>query len=384
MKVFYVYFAMMLMILFLLEGNAFPWSLYAILTGNLNNKPESRATDSFNPDKDLLYLPPYEKNEFIQSIDDLSICRKKEVRKFIHLYLTSGREFLKSSIQKSYIYHGAIREYFVQAGMPEKISHLPLLESGFEPFAVSRSRAVGLWQFMRTTAIRLGIRSDGWIDERRHLEISTKSAIRHLRNLHGVFGSWDLALAAYNGGAGHVKRALMKSKTTDFWKLAESGALRPESAEFVPRFAALLIIYENQALFGVNGEIDFREDITLGTETVHFVGRINLPELARALGVSTDSIRKLNPELNANVTPPYCREYSLRLPAGASEKISASGFTPDRTPQPPRIKSHVVRPGECITSIAEKYNSRAQLIVRYNGLKNPDIVQAGRILYIPY
>ena len=116
-----------------------------------------KKVQEFNPEKDTLYLPGLENKELFESIEDLSMCRNEDVRKYIYLYLTSGREYLIKSIERSYIYIDIINDIMKKnPDIPAEIALLPLLESGFDPNAVSRSNAVGLWQFLQSTSSHLG------------------------------------------------------------------------------------------------------------------------------------------------------------------------------------------------------------------------------------
>ena len=295
------------------NSRVFSVELFGLFKMNGSTAEDLKRIRDFNPDSDMFYLPDLGDKEFFESVDDLSICRRSEVREHLYTYLTSGREYVKKSIERSYYYMPVITAILKEhPDIPEEIALLPLLESGFNPEAVSRSKAVGLWQFLSGTSSRLGLRNDQWTDERRDIEKSTTAAIRHLRYLYKRFGSWDLALAAYNGGCGQVGRAMDRTGAKDFWSLREHGALSNETSQYVPRFAALVIIYRNRRLSGLSGELNIPRPAA--TENVQVNTPVTTGELCRICNVNMEVIRRYNPELKTGVIPSYSGTYTLRLP----------------------------------------------------------------------
>ena len=271
---------------------------------------------SFDINTDYINFPEIGDKNIFEAINDLSICRNEDVRKFINIYLTRGREHIKRYIERSYLYLDAVEEIFKEnPDMPPELVLLPLLESGFNPFAVSRSKAVGLWQFMAPTARMLGLKNDQWVDERRNVRKSTRAAIRHLRGLHMKFGSWKLALAGYNGGGNYVARMLESSDTKDLWTLREAGVLYRETCEYVPRYIAIMVIYKNQKLFGIEDEIT--KPVLEEIKTVTVRRQTDLTVLSKRLKIPVSKIRSLNPELKQDKTPPVAN-YSLYLPSMAA------------------------------------------------------------------
>ncbi len=277
---------------------------------------------NFNPDEDTLYLPGMEDKGFFDSVNDFSIMRKKGVREFLYLYLTTGREYTVKSIERSGLYMKAISGIMkIYPDIPAEIALLPLLESGFDPAAVSKSKAVGLWQFMSGTSSHLGLRTDSLVDERRSVEKSTDAAIRHLRYLHEKFGSWALALAAYNGGEGQVDRAIEKSGSRNIWELIESGYLSRETSEYLPRYAALILIYRNQSLFHIDRDLVIKS--APAVERITLRGNRSLADIARHYGTSTGTLKELNPELSSEKIPQNENGYTLIIPAGTGSSLFA-------------------------------------------------------------
>ncbi len=297
--------------------NLFSWGLFTLFTDTDYSSESVKKIEEFNPDEDILYLPGLEGKELFAAVNDLSITRKTEVRKFIYIYLTRGREYVKNAIERSNLYMDTIMGVISShPEIPAEIALLPLLESGFNPRAVSKSRAVGLWQFIPGTSALLGLKNDRWVDERRNIRKSTEAAVRHLKGLYSVYGNWELALAAYNGGAGYISKMLKKTGTSDLWDLRETGELKKETDEYVPRFIAMLLIYKNQKMFGISGEL--QETEPLDPVTVKLTRQVNLKRLSAALKLDYQTLRLYNPELNRILTPPV-KSYALRLPREAAE-----------------------------------------------------------------
>ncbi len=335
------------------------WGLINLFTDREFTAEGLEKAEAFNPDRDILFLPQIGGRDIFESSRDLSICRNREVRRHIYLYLTSKRPYLVRAIERSHLYEETIRKVFREnSDIPEELILLPLLESCFDPYAVSTSKAVGLWQIMDNTAGPLGLRTDRWIDERRDVEKSTAAAIRHLRTMHSLFGRWDLALAAYNGGAGYLKRTMESAGTGDYWRLIERGLLRQETSEYVPKFIALVLIYKNQRLFGIHEDITPPEKAETGRITLERPA--DLRDVARLGGEKVETIRKLNPELKTLITPPTMPRYRLLVPLEAKKKMEKnpeglyrSGIT--------RVIPHRVRAGETLGGIARRYKKKHRI-----------------------
>lgn len=300
----------------------FSLDLFKLYKEALYSHERHERVKNFNPDEDTFYLPGMEDKEFFASVNDFSIMRKKGVREFIYLYLTAGREYTVKSIERSGLYMKTISEIMkLYPDIPGEIALLPLLESGFDPSAVSKSKAVGLWQFMSGTSSHLGLRTDSLVDERRSVEKSTDAAIRHLRYLHEKFGSWDLALAAYNGGEGQLERAIERSGSKNIWRIIESGCLSRETSEYLPRYAALILIYRNPSLFHIDKELAMRSAPPVQRITLR--GNRSLADIAMRYGISTGALKELNPELNSETIPQNENGYTLNIPAGTRNSVFA-------------------------------------------------------------
>jgi membrane-bound lytic murein transglycosylase D len=362
------------------DGTSYSWTLGELLGASDGGTQTGRNAFEFDPDRHIMSLPQSKGRAFFDTIGDLSICRNPEVRRFMYLYLTTGRDYLLGGIARSRQYIGMVEPVMKNyPEIPPDLALLPLLESGFNPAAVSHSNAVGLWQFLRGTSKLLGLKADRWVDDRRHIEKSTDAAMRHLRSLYGVFGSWELALAAYNGGAGYVRRAMIRTNTRNFWELRRSGALRAETAEYVARYAALTVLYRNQELFGLADEVTGQPIETAMVELNH---PASINKISGVSGVPVETIRMLNPELTASVTPPYETRCMLRLPAEAAALVRENDRMVHAV-QCSAVKKHVVRRGENLARIARRYHASPRSIMLINDISHPSRIRPGQTLYIP-
>jgi membrane-bound lytic murein transglycosylase D len=179
-------------------------------------------------------------------IYDIPIVMNDRVENSLAYLQTVARDAFSTYLERSSRYMPIVEKIMVEEGLPHDLVYLPLVESGYNPHAFSRARAVGMWQFISATGKLYGLKHNWWYDERRDFEKSTRAAARHLRDLMAQFGSWELALAAYNTGAGRVSREIRKKNTHDFWKLR----LPRETRNYVPLFTAAIIIAKQPEKYG--------------------------------------------------------------------------------------------------------------------------------------
>jgi len=304
-----------------------------------------------------------------------------EVQYFLDRFTGSRREVVETWMNRSGRYLGMIRETLRGQGLPLDLAFTAMIESGYDPLAVSRAGAKGLWQFMAKTARRYGLRVDQWVDERLDPERSTVAAAAHLRDLYTQFGSWTLAQAAYNAGELTVARAVRATGSSDFWVLNRTKFLRRETKDFVPAIQAATIIGRNPDQYGFEiGEARADED-----ERVAVPPSTDLRRLASAAGISVQMLRALNPVLVRGVTPPGTT-WELRVPAGTRGGVLAAlaprrPVTVARAAAPRRIASsaeiHVVRPRDTVSTIAKLYGVSVADVLRWNRLGHQDWIRPG-------
>lgn len=306
----------------------------------------------------------------------------EHVRHYLHRFQTGYiRGITEGRLARAGRYLPMILDVFKQKGLPEELVFTAMIESGFNPVAVSRAGAKGLWQFMAPTARLYGLRVDRWLDERLDPEKSTVAAANYLRDLYTVFGSWDLAQAAYNAGEVRVQRAIQGSGTRDFWVLhRRSPHLLPETKNFVPAIHAATLIGRQPEQYGFT--VVPEEPVRYEVVTVPKGSR--LPRLAGLSGVAPAELEQLNPELWQKQTPPD-GSYELKVPLGTAAKVQAAvemEAAPRRLAAAPRAGVHQVKAGDTVWRIARQYGVAPGQVARWNGLERPDRIFPGEMLRI--
>ncbi len=311
---------------------------------------------------------------------EIPLAMNHYVAREIKRFQTTERKFFTDSHKLSGRYRPYIVEEMKKAGLPVELSWLPLIESGFKTKALSKARALGLWQFIASTAYRYDLRRDRWVDERMDPELSTKAAITYLKVLHELFGDWTTVLAAYNCGEGNVLRVIRQQHVNyldDFWDLYPRLPL--ETARYVPRFLAALHIIKDPEKYGFN---DLEQDEPLRSEKVQVSKQMRLKDIARTLDVTQKTLEELNPSLRYKATPNY--PFMLNLPLDTREMFLANlEQIPKWKPPQRAYVVHRVRFGETLSGIAMKYRVPVRRIVHANGLRSASRIRAGQRLKIP-
>jgi membrane-bound lytic murein transglycosylase D len=251
---------------------------------------------------------------------DIPVVWNSAVEKWVKYFSGRGRDWFQRYAQRGGRYAPVLSKVLNENGLPRDLIYLAMAESGFQNIAKSHASAMGPWQFMSFTGRKYGLNQDWWMDERRDPLKASVAAAGYLKDLHDLFGSWELATAGYNAGEGKIGRAIQRYGTRDFWKLTKGRYLKPETKNYVPKIMALAIIGKNLSSFGFN-ELAF--DHTLDFEVVEVPANTDIMELARVLGVSFEEVRRYNPELLRWQTPPHVASYPVKVPVGAKEKWEA-------------------------------------------------------------
>ena len=310
---------------------------------------------------------PLVMNKHVQ-LEINQFTKHREKKFFIEAYKRSGK------------YRPQIVKALKAAGMPVELSWLPLIESGFKVNALSRARALGLWQFIPSTGYKFGLKRNKYIDERIDPVKATQAAIEYLKELHQIFGDWSTVLAAYNCGEGQVLRVIRSQNINyldNFWDLYER--LPRETARYVPRFMAALFIINNPEKYGLDA---ISVDDPLEYETLTVSKQIHLKNIAKEIDVDENILRELNPELRYRILPQ--EQYPLKVPPGKGGVLLANlDNIPISYPPQPAYVYHRIRPGESLSTIARRYHSSVGKIMRANNLRRSSYIVAGRKLKIP-
>ncbi|MFQ5690081.1 MAG: LysM peptidoglycan-binding domain-containing protein [Gemmatimonadota bacterium] len=274
-------------------------------------------------------------------------------------------------------YESLIRRKLRLAGLPEDLLYLAMIESGMNPNAYSRAPAVGLWQFIRGTARLYDLEISYWVDERRDPVKATDAAIAYLSDLYQEFGSWYLAAAGYNGGAGRVRRSLARTGSSTFWDLARRRALRRETRNYVPKLIAAAIISRDPAKYGFR----VQPEPPLEYDEVEVPDATSVDVIAEAAGTDEETIRSLNPEFLHGVTPPG-RRVRVRVPPGEGPLFAANYA---KIPPAERVTwlVHTVTRGQTLGLIARRYGTSVAALRAANGNLDPRRLQIGQRLVVP-
>ncbi|HFC98177.1 MAG TPA: LysM peptidoglycan-binding domain-containing protein [Thermosulfurimonas dismutans] len=301
-----------------------------------------------------------------------------QVRYFIRYFTRQRREMFTLWLKRSGRYLPIIENIFQKYGIPRDLAYLAMIESGFNPFAYSRAGACGIWQFMRATARKYGLKINYWVDERRDPEKSTLAAALYLSDLYTMFSDWRLACAAYNAGEGKIIRAIARYRTRNYWRLCRYRYLRRETKNYLPKWIAAVIIAKNPRKFGFFVEYD----PPLDYEIVKVPGGTDLRMVALAAGVDYETIRWLNPELRRAKTPPYLEAYPVKVPFGTAESVRRYlhrvRFVYHR-----RSLRYRVRRGDTLLRIASYYKVPLRVLRRFNDIRG-NLIRVGQVLIIPY
>ena len=300
-------------------------------------------------------------------------------------FQTVARNHFALWLSRSTQYLPMMKSVFREEGLPEDLVYLSLIESGFSPRAYSYSRAAGLWQFMRGTGRKYGLRINAWIDQRRDPVMSTRAAAKYLKDLYTEFHSWSLALAAYNAGEGKVANAVADTGTKDYWEIRNSNTLTNETKDYVPKFLAAVRIAKDPSRYGFEN-IDYQSPLDTETATLQHPAEIRV--LAKAAGVSLRTFRKMNPEFTRWATPPHMSPISLNIPAGKKEDFLANVARLPHTSRRSLYANidggvHTIRPGESLWTIARRYHVSMQALMNANGLSSSSLIHTGRRINIP-
>ena len=332
---------------------------------------------------------------------DIPVVRNAPVERFVGIFTGRQQDRMALYLKRSGRYEGMIRGKLRERGMPEDLLYLSMIESGFNPTAKSHASAVGLWQFIADTGRRYGLRVDGYVDERRHPEKSTDAALAYLEDLHGQFGSWYLAAAAYNTGEGRVARVMRqvtgkeKGRDADFWRIR--GRLPRETREYVPLMVAAALIGKEPQKYGLGG---VQRWMPLEHEEVQVPAGTRLATVAQAVGVSEAEVKRLNPHLVRSMTPPGKRPYPVRIPQGRGERfaadfpavqqramqLAAREAAEQRAAEQRRaaaVRRHTVRRGESLWTIARRYVTSVRTVQSATGLGRRSRIKPGQRLVIP-
>ncbi|MCP4400226.1 MAG: LysM peptidoglycan-binding domain-containing protein [bacterium] len=323
------------------------------------------------------------------SIDQTDATVKKYVRD-----LSRSRSQYRKGMERAAQYLPMMMEIFQEYKVPTELTMLPLIESNYRVDAVSSAGAVGLWQFMRATAKRYGLRVDTWVDERRDPEKSTRAAAQYLKDLYGMLGDWDLALAGYYMGEYKVHKAIGRYRTRDISALAETRAFGRGAKHYVSRLKAALILVKSPE----QHEMPSIELNPMTYDSIQVKRGSGVKGLAQKLGISYTTLRSLNPELKQSKIPTGKGMYTLKVPEGTdTESIALSkavvepepvlrkkSVSTQRSSKPSREAwTYRIKKGDNLSKISRRYGVNITTLKNINNIRNVKSLQIGQKLNIP-
>lgn len=316
-----------------------------------------------------------------------SYASHERVQYYLDFFQGTARERFGIWLQRMPRYEPMIRQKLQEYGLPGDLVYLALIESGYSSHAVSRAKAVGMWQFMKGTARLYGLRVDYWVDERRDPYKATDAAARHLKDLYRMFGSHYLAAAAYNAGAGRVSRGLARmgsggapaddseeelEETPDdtYFRLAGTPYLHRETRDYVPKLIAAAMIAKEPERYGFAQPEPLTEPFTW--DSIEVDGGVRLAAIAALAGTTAAELRELNPQFIRQITPPGGPSW-VRVPAGTGAAAAAAYAA--APPERATFRYHTVRRGETARTIARRYGVRMTDLAE----ANPGAIRKGRV-----
>ncbi len=345
--------------------------------------PETEATVT-EEIKELEHLGRWEQGSPDASGDrqvsyDFPVTINKQVEFYLDFFQNRQRATFTKWLERSGRYLPMIQKHLRDAGLPEDLAYLPMIESGYSLTAYSRARAAGPWQFIRSTGRHYGLKVNTHEDERRDPTKSTLAAIDFLSDLYKQFNDWHLAVAAYNAGGGKIRRGLKKHNVDNFWDLAQHRYLRSETKLYVPKLIAAIIIAKNPAKYGFH-DINYQKPLEY--EEVTVPRWTTLRSVAVACDADYDELRDLNRQLRKTITPPGMASYAIKVPVGKKEMV-AKNLKKVYPVVTTKYKTHIVRPAESLSKICDLYNLKKITLLKTNKLESAQL-HKGQRLRIPY
>jgi membrane-bound lytic murein transglycosylase D len=306
---------------------------------------------------------------------DLPLMMTDQVAGFISYFSNRGRGTFERAFARSGRYHDMMVSILKQEGVPQDLIYLAQAESGFHPLAVSRAGARGIWQFMGSRGRGYGLQRSLWVDDRQDPEKSTRAAAHHLKDLYAQFGDWYLAMAAYNSGPGTVQAAVKRTGYADFWELYRRNVLPKETRNYVPIILAVTIMAKNLSQYGFD---DVNMDSPVPFDSVIINYPVDLRLVADCVNSTPSQLQELNPSL-LRLTTPKEGTFELHLPAGTRDdyQTAISAIPSDMRLW---WRYHKVQPGDTLASIARSYHVTANSIAGENQLEDSDLQSDARLI----
>ncbi len=321
-----------------------------------------------------------------KDVYSIAVPEDPMIEYYIREYSSSqGKRTMTGILHRASPYLGFIYNRLIEADMPPELMYLPAIESGFKAWAVSRSGAAGLWQFMMNSISPYDMDVNEWQDDRRDFWKATDSALHKLKYNYERTGSWPLALAAYNCGLGRIERAVAASGTTDYIKLYELGYIPRQTRNYLPKFFAFVSLASRAEQRGLEGAAAAMHSRAAASsdkwDRIELDQAVNLVILASKAGIPISSLHEANAELRHGITPPASWGYKLKVPAAYSDKIKK---VLEKTAEPlMRFYIHEVKGGDTFYALSRHFGVSVSMIEMYNPGTNARNLRNGQKIVIP-
>ena len=355
-------------------------------------------TVSFNMDS-VHFRSSVTDKEYLQRLADMNsfitLPFNETVRNYIILYSEKMPTKMSSMLALSQYYFPIFEEIFDRYGLPKELKYMAVIESAFNPVAVSRAGAKGMWQFMYNTAKMYGLTINSFVDERLDPVKSADAAARYMRDAYRIFGDWNLAISSYNCGSGNVNKAIRRSGSREFWPVY--NYLPRETRGYVPAFVGAMYAFTYYREHGLVPETD---SMPVQVDTFHIRRMLHFQQVSALTGVSVEMLKKLNPQYVHDIVPGTAKEeYVLRLPYQYTSKFienedSVYAYNAKEYFSPATLQNiavsgsassqriaYKVKSGDYLGRIASRYHVTVKQIMEWNHLRNTNL-RVGQVLYI--
>lgn len=347
------------------------------LSGEISPELSDQAIKSLSQ---LIESMGQEIDRGIEPKDELARYRYDKVKMWLKYFTERDRERFQRYLNRGERYKEVVQTHLEQNGIPVELYYMAMIESGYATHAYSRARAVGIWQFIAATGRRYGLKSNYYIDERRDPILATEAATKYLRDLYNAFLSWELSMAAYNTGELRILRAIMDGQSRDYWTMAMQKRLPRETRNYVPKFIAAALIGLNPQKYGFETP-DKDENPFPSVVAWEVPSPIRLTDIAKVSGIDTETLKLLNPHIRRGITPPNRSNYEVWIPEEKFEQVKKTTALLSQYKKkldkiyddPENQRYHVVKRGENLSVIAQRYRVSLRNLKRINNLKSSRI-----------
>ncbi len=353
----------------------FPWTLvvlmlvsYAAIANNVTTHTMSAAPAAYSEEE--------VKDRLAQLNLPLEVVSNPQVLTRIRQYVTAGKNDTELILGRTIVYFPMFEHYLQQYNLPEELKYLPMIESGLRPTVKSGVGAAGMWQLMPITARYNGLIVNAQIDQRFDAYASTEAAVKMLAYLHDQLGDWGLVLAAYNSGLGRVKKAVRAAGSRDYWEV--KAFLPKETQKYVPAFIAAAYIAQNYTAHNLNPRLTPTTTLAKDTRVIKVKQAVNFNQITNATGLSSATIRKLNPAYVQAYVPASKAGYNVVLPTSAMTSFKnylsskQKVLTNSNAKLVPTV--YTVVKGDSLEKVARMFNTTKAEIMQWNGLSEEKVM----------